>query len=241
MHLPSQFTRPFTIDRIQKEFQTDPRKILLMYTNMFPEETVSITAPISVQQKRRKIIQQMKKKFQRQMRKIKWDKKWIDFMQSFCLEGSSPIPDTEDDLIEALKTCLPKSLKIISFFTYDRIIMLCKEALEIYSPTAFNSKLQTRVLKKILALQPYNYFFLRALKNRFHSVILENFAQQDRVSMQKDLRKKTISTSEFISQLLANMDTLDAAELENDMDSFLKVIQLILPEIRNKEEMLALF
>jgi len=234
---PLQFTRPFSLERIQEQFQTDPQKI-----------QASTVSSSTFQQKRTKIIQQMKKKFQRQIRKIQlekkkiqWDKKWLDFMQSFCSLHGSSLPETEDDLIEAVKTCLPKSRKIISLFTYDRIITLCIEALKLYSPAIFNEKLQTRVLKKILSTQPYNYYFFSAVKNKFYSLILENVAHQDRPFMQKDLREKTISPSKFLTELVTNMDATDAAELENEVDFFLKVIQLIFPGVRNLEDMLALF
>uniref|UniRef100_A0A6C0K100 Uncharacterized protein n=1 Tax=viral metagenome TaxID=1070528 RepID=A0A6C0K100_9ZZZZ len=233
-------TKPFTLVNIDNQFQTNPDKIQLMYLNMFPDQ-VSKASSVPFPQKRSRIIQQMKKKFQLEWKKIEWNKKFRDFLQSSCLLRENIFPQTDEEYLVYLRQCLPV-LGMVPLNKYDQLLTLYKEALEIYpSDDALHRKMETRVLKKIMSIDPYRYFFFSTLREYFYTKVLENFVAQDRARTYKDLIDKKISVRDMYSDLISNMKSSDAIQIQSYLESLARVLISIYPRIKNWEGVLKLF
>jgi hypothetical protein len=124
---------------------------------------------VPLQQKRRRIIEHIKKKFQLEWKKIEWDKKFNTFFERYCLSRDNVFPKTDEEYLQNLRECLPISDEV-PLIKYDQLLTLYKEAMEIYpSDDALHRKMKTRVLKKIMRIDPYRYFFFSTLRENFYT------------------------------------------------------------------------
>lgn len=234
-------TRPFTLANIEDQFQTDPDKIELMYRNMFPTQ-LSTSSSMPLQHKRRKIIEQMKKKFQLEWKKIEWDKQFNAFFQRHCFLQGNVFPETDEEYLRYLRQCLPFSDRIVPLDKYEQLLELYEEAIDIYpSDEALHRKMQTRVLKKIMSIDPYRYFFISTLRKKFYIKILENIVAQDRERTYKDLIDKKISVIDMYSDIISNMQSSDAKQIQSYLESLTRLFISIYPQVKNLKRVWKLF
>jgi hypothetical protein len=82
---------------------------------------------VPLQQKRRRIIEHIKKKFQLEWKKIEWDKKFNTFFERYCLSRDNVFPKTDEEYLQNLRECLPISDEV-PLIKYDQLLTLYKEA-----------------------------------------------------------------------------------------------------------------